>query len=277
MKRKVYSLLACLTAAVFLVSCGTPKDTVPQTQPIPAAESTPLPAPAPPAQAASVLLNDGKAPVDAEGFAALRAELDKKLAETQSAAVSLGLSEDYYYQAVMDNTIPLRFEMIIDSQDISLSQRAEIALFQWSELHDFSRRMSGYVGILRALCEGDDMFNMQHDAENLTGDGGWKNGYFFDEFLSPLDKVDSFLVCDEYLEGYGMDDALLCSFGKDGMTLEQANEYIDELKARGLYTYSENHSDTQAAWYGCWVGDDGKNCYVYVERSPNGEGALCSS
>ncbi len=268
MKKTFRFIIAVLFIINFLTSC-VPQDVAPQTIEEPKVSEKLFSV-----QAASLVLPEGELPKDMESFVAFRAELDKKLTETKNAADSLGLSEDYYYLAVMNKTIPLRLDMMIDSEELELAQRAEIAVFQWSELHDFSKRMNGYVGILRALCEGDDIFNMREDALNLTGDGSWPSGYFFDDFLPSLEKVDSFLVCDEYLNGYGMDDALLCSIGSSSVTLEEADKYIDAIKERGLYTYSENRSDNQLAWYGCWVGDDGQNCYLYVERSPVGEGSL---
>lgn len=268
MRKTFYFILVALITVSFLSSCA-PQTSLQKTQEEPNVTASPLPT-----QAAAAFLPNGKLPKDNETFTAFRAELDKKLAETRKDAESLGLSEDYYYRAIMDNTIPLRLEMMIDSEELELAKRAEIAVFQWSELHDFAKRMNGYVGILRVLCEGDDMFNMRDDALNLTDNGAWPSGYFFDEYLPPLERVDSFIVCDEYLDGYGMDDALLCSIGSGAVTLEEAGEYIDVIKAKGLYTYSENRSKTKVAWYGCWVGDDGQNCYLYVERSPINEGSI---
>lgn len=232
------------------------------------------------AQKAAALLNDGTLPQTDEELAELAAKLEEKYTEMDTAAADAGFAENDYYITTRDDVLRGYQKTFIksgieraaslsgDEKTAAVKETAGYILQQWSELDDFSARMSGYIGLCRALCEGNDLFNMQDDAQDMTGDGTWPTGYFFDGLLPEIEGFDVFYLCEDYLRGYGMDDASLCSFGKKTSSVEEAEAYVAQLNERGLYTYAQEFNDDIYDWYGCWVGDDGITCYVWVEYAP---------
>lgn len=117
---------------------------------------------------------------------------------------------------------------------------------------------------------------MAKDATDLLKNGTWPTGYFFDKYLPALEKADSFYVCDDYLAGYGMDNAVLYSLGVSDITMAKAQAYFKKLEELGLFTYDVQQDvefdDSYCAWYGCWVGNDGESCYVWASYAPEDQG-----
>lgn len=240
----------------------------------PTAEPTAEPTPAPPAQRAAFLVPDGLTSVDDAQLIELQKSIDENVVKTNEAATALGLSEDKYFRTLMDELIPEITTFDDALADAAPSEKAARLLYAWSFLDDLSLRAEGYIGICRALCEGNDRFNMKDDARDLTGDGAWPSGYFFDGLLPALSSVDTLRVCEEYLCGYGMDEPMLAAIGKDEMTLDETIAYAELIKANGLYSLIEIKEDENFAWYGCWVADDGRACYLWVEFSAPNRGSF---
>ncbi|MEA4911861.1 MAG: hypothetical protein VB092_04495 [Oscillospiraceae bacterium] len=269
----VAALAACVLAVLPLGGCGTPATQA---------------SAAPRTQAAVSALGALASPTDESGLAALRTEIDGKLAEVESAAVQAGLADDTYYRLIRDDVVQSYLEDSIDArlgETENLSGDAKAAAISalssnllelWSTLDTLAAAPVGYAGLTRALCEGNDIFSMGEDATDLLKDGAWPTGYFFDDCLPPLERADAFYACDDYLSGYGMENALLYSIGVSGVTKEQALDYFNKVEDLGLFAYDVQYDvefeEDYCAWYGCWVGDDGADCFVWISYAPADEG-----
>lgn len=202
---------------------------------------------------------------------ALNAALDV----AEKAADEAGLAQDVYVRAILDSVLPeicSPLESLSDTDPETVKQYMGV----WSEVDEFTRRMAGYRGLCAAMCEGDDLFSLE-DTQDCTGDGSWPTGYFFDGILPEGSGVDTFRVCTTYLEGYGMDDPILCALGREDPDSQQALDCIAGLKAAGCYTFYQRQEDDTLLWMGCRTMDDGSCAFFLVDWAPAGQGSMAQT
>ena len=129
---------------------------------------------------------------------------------------------------------------------------------KWNELYEFEKDPEAFLTMTDALIKGEDYFNLTEDSVDRTDtlekvDGySWPKGYFFDDYVTPFDGVEKFLTCEEYLDGYGNDDAQLCLMTGD-LDREASIKVAQSFKDKGFAILPGSSSDDE----------EGSKYYIY--------------